>query len=277
MNPAMNPWTRTFENALIAHVKSLVPVRGVLTEATLYALETPGKRIRPRLVEEASQLVSLASRPSRLLQFAVELIHSFSLVHDDLPCMDDDDFRREQPTVHKKFGEAQALLVGDLLFQLGMQTMLQASSQLAPQDFIRGAQFFTSSIGVAGLIGGQSTEFEKLGDKMTDKELLTIQDQKTSALFRASIITPFYWMGIGESDALFQDAINFASAFGFAFQIADDLEDAEQDGKAGTKNILSIYGADQARLMARTRLVECRLAKNFSATDLLLEKLCEQA
>jgi geranylgeranyl pyrophosphate synthase len=268
----MNPWTRNFENALISHVKSLVPHRTLLTEATLYALESPGKRLRPRLVEESAQLVSLSSRPSQLLQFAVELVHTFSLVHDDLPGMDNDDFRRGQPTVHRKFNEGQALLTGDLLFQLGVQTLLQAGAQLDPQDFIRGSQYFLDAIGAHGLIGGQSREFEKLGT-MTDPELLAIQDQKTSALFRASVITPFYWAGVRESDSLFQDALSFANAFGFAFQIADDLDDAEQDAAAGSKNILSIYGRDEAKRRAVQALASCRLAPHFSATSLLLEKL----
>lgn len=268
----MNPWIRNFENAMISHVKSLIPYRTLLTEATLYALESPGKRLRPRLVEEASQLVSLPSRPAQLLQFAVELVHTFSLVHDDLPSMDNDDFRRGQPTVHKKYNEAQALLTGDLLFQLGVQTLLQAGPQLDPQDFVRGSQFFLEAIGGHGLIGGQSREFEKLA-VMTDAELIAIQDQKTTALFRASVMTPFYWAGVRESEPLFQDALAFANAFGFAFQIADDLEDAEQDAAAGSKNILSIYGPDEARRRAVQALAACRVAPHFSVTAQLLEKL----
>lgn len=268
----MNPWSKDFENALISHVKGLLPPGTALTAATLYALQTPGKRIRPRLAAESAELVSLAPGPARLLQFAVELIHTFSLVHDDLPCMDNDDFRRGQPTVHKRFGEAQALLAGNLLFQLGTRALLEAAPYVAPEPYRRGVACVLDAVGAHGLIGGQSREFEKLA-RMTDDELISIQDRKTSALFRASILAPFHWAGVPETDPRFSEALAYANAFGFAFQIADDLDDAAQDAATGSKNILSIYGAEEAKRRARAALEASPIASRYSATTLLLQKL----
>jgi geranylgeranyl pyrophosphate synthase len=288
--PSLAAWIATFEAALSTHVKTHMEPHSTLTLATLYAIETPGKRVRPTLVHESSSLVQLPSRPSQLLQFAVELIHSFSLVHDDLPALDNDDFRRGKPTVHKQFGEAQAVLVGDVLFQLGVQSLLQAAPQVESMFFARGAQFFIEAMGSQGLIGGQSSEIE-FGSCMTPAQLERVQDQKTGALFRACILTPFYWMGVGEADPLFQEAQEFAHALGFAFQIADDLADAEQDRArevesnlrsnpnaisaphSSTKNILSLYGVDQARKIAIDRLTSCRLHSHFSVTEMLIRQL----
>ena len=104
-------------------------------------------------------------------------------------------------------------------------------------------------------------------------ELIAIQDRKTTALFRASILAPFHWAGVPEQDPRFGEALAYANAFGFAFQIADDLEDAVQDAAAGSKNILSIYGADEAKRRARAALEASPLAPRYSATALLLDKL----
>jgi farnesyl diphosphate synthase len=281
----LSSWAIAFEQALQVQIKSLMPAQGQLLEAALYAVSTPGKRIRPALVQDASRLVELPMRPSQLLQFAVELIHTFSLVHDDLPCLDNDDTRRGKPTVHKQFSEAQALLAGDVLFQLGVLSIAQAAPQVEAIHFAKGLQYFMECIGGNGLIGGQSTELE-LADTASNMNgpqatpiptatLLRIQDQKTTALFRASVLTPFHWMGIGESEPIFQEAQNFANAFGAAFQIADDLEDLQQDltQQQGQKNTQTLAEGRALGLSALQQLRDCRLQSEFKAAEILVSRL----
>ncbi len=265
-------WLDSFNNDLISHFKTHYPQSNQLNAAMLYALESPGKRLRPRFVEEASAYIKLDPKMARLLAYSIELVHLFSLVHDDLPCLDNDDFRRGLPTVHKKFDEPTALLAGDALLSFAFETFSQIALLTDPKNFSQALRYYTRAIGSEGMIGGQTKELE-LSQDLDLEALLKIQDLKTGALFRASILTPFLLAGISENDSKFKDAQNYANAFGFAFQIADDLVDEKQDQANAKKNILIFMGREKAVQLATDRLMNNSISSIFSATQYLLQTL----
>jgi geranylgeranyl diphosphate synthase type II len=240
----MTPETRLildFESQFLSHLNRALPDAGTLHTAMKYALLNGGKRIRPLFCLEAAQLVSLNSDIAMTCAFALETVHGFSLVHDDLPSMDNDDFRRGQPTTHRKFGEAQALLAGDALLNFANRTFLECARGVRPSAFL--------------------------------DQLLRVQALKTGALFKASVLCPLLLAGLNPNETLFQQCSAFADDFGFAFQIADDLEDDEQDRIQGAKNILSLMGKNAAIELAVKKLTENAVSAQFSATRLLLNKL----
>lgn len=239
----------------------------------LYAIQSPGKRIRPQFSFESGALCGLNPKAIQAFSFAIELVHLFSLIHDDLPCLDDDDLRRGMPTVHKKFDEATALLAGDALLNLASEAFLEARTVVEPESFFRAYAYFLKAIGPAGMIGGQSEELEMNPDEASEKTLLRIQDLKTGALFRAALLTPLILKGLSPIDPLFQEVETYATHFGFAFQIADDLEDEIQDQRENKKNILSLMGRDAAKNLAREKLASTPISSQFSATQLLIRKL----
>jgi geranylgeranyl diphosphate synthase type II len=266
----------SFDQKLCEHVSALLPSGSKLRDAVEYALRSPGKRLRPTFVIESGKKAQLDARSTELLSYAIELVHIFSLVHDDLPCMDNDDFRRGLPTTHKIYGDDQALLVGDLLLSLAFQTfnqILVSHTGVLPKNYAIAFDFFVKQVGGVGMIAGQSLELEMKDPSI--EVLLKIQDFKTGALFRAAILTPLLLVGIAESSPQFLEFQNYANAFGFAFQIADDLEDRHQDA-GGVKNILSHFGEAEARKMALRRLEATPLSNVFSVTEVLKAKI-EQA
>ena len=133
----------SFDEKLIQHFRTLSLSDSLLAKACEYSLASPGKRLRPRFAQEASRLVGLNSEAAEKIAFAIELIHIFSLVHDDLPCLDNDDFRRGIPTTHKKFNEAQAMLAGDALFSAAMETFVQCGDRIEKINFLNEFLFLT--------------------------------------------------------------------------------------------------------------------------------------
>ena len=236
-----------------------------------YALTSPGKRLRPLLVFESSKLIELDLQQIEAFAFALEIIHIFSLIHDDLPCLDNDDFRRGLPTTHKKFGEAQALLAGDNLILIAFEIFSELATWAEPQHYQKAFRFFCKCIGNEGMIGGQSLELEIKFPSL--QQLIHIQSLKTGALFKAALLVPLYLKGMEESDSHFLHLSEYAENLGFAFQIADDLEDEKQDAAMGNKNILSLMGKNKAIEFAMNKLQSSPLAKQFSTTEFLLNKI----
>ena len=258
-----------FEQNFQRFIQERLSDKTALHEAMKYSLLSGGKRIRPRFALEASQLVSLPQSVALHFAFAIEIAHAFSLVHDDLPCMDNDDFRRGIPTTHKKFGEAQALLAGDALLNFANETFLSCFAGVKPESFQRAFQFFTHAIG--GMMLGQSEELHVDDSNLND--LLRIQSLKTGLLFRASVLCPLLLSGLTSTAPLYLECDSYAEAFGFAFQIADDLEDETQDQSKNSKNILTHLGRTSAIELAIQKLSSCKLSDQFSATPLLCAKL----
>jgi farnesyl diphosphate synthase len=207
-----------------------------LREAIRYAVLGQGKRLRPFLVMQSASLFDIAHHHALRVAAALECVHCYSLVHDDLPAMDDDDLRRGQPTLHKKFDEATAILAGDALLTLAFEILADPATH--PDDSIRAALVLTlaKASGEQGMVGGQMLDLaaEELGFA-TAAEISAMQDKKTGALF-AFACEAGAILGGGDAKAL----RHYAKSFGLAFQIHDDVldvtSDAETLGKATQKD-----------------------------------------
>ena len=222
---------------------------GRLFEAMRYSLLAPGKRIRPLLALAAAETVGPLDDQVRLACAAVELVHCYSLIHDDLPAMDDDDFRRGRPSNHKVFGEATAILAGDALLTLAFDWIAEAGGRAArPEGYLRGARALAHGAGPRGMVRGQARD---LGEPppATLEALEILHAEKTAALFRASLelgaevagATPEAVAALGR----------FGTLYGVAFQHADDRNDAEHaDHRAGAGRRLHTLVADACAALA---------------------------
>ncbi|MBC3421024.1 MULTISPECIES: (2E,6E)-farnesyl diphosphate synthase [unclassified Pseudomonas] len=214
-----------------------------LYAAMRYSVMNGGKRVRPLLAYAACEAFGVAPEQANGAACAVELIHAYSLVHDDLPAMDDDDLRRGQPTTHKAFDEACAILAGDGLQSLAFSALLD--TRLSPQtDAIRLAmvQALAKAAGPAGMVGGQAIDLGSVGLKLDQNALEYMHRHKTGALIEASVRLGALASGRAEPTQL--DALQtYAQAIGLAFQVQDDILDVESD----TATLGKRQGADIAR------------------------------
>jgi geranylgeranyl diphosphate synthase type II len=228
---------------------------GAVTKAARYSLLAGGKRIRPVLL--LSTLDSLGQDSIGALPFAcaLEMIHTYSLIHDDLPCMDDDDFRRGRPTCHRQFGEALAVLAGDALLNRAYEILLAALPASGPGG-IRAAQILAEAAGAAGMIGGQTLDLEAEGKVIDAEALWHLHSLKTGQLIQAPVRAACVLAGARPD--LSVPLERFAAKLGLAFQIQDDILDvtasAEKLGKSTGKDArdqkstsCTILGLDAAR------------------------------
>ena len=213
-----------------------------LYRAMRYSVVNGGKRVRPLLAYAACE--ALGGDPARAdgAACAVELIHAYSLVHDDLPAMDDDDLRRGQPTTHIAFDEACAILAGDGLQALAFEVLAEA--RLNPQDAETRLAMVTAlarAAGSAGMVGGQAIDLEAVGRRIDQAALETMHRHKTGALIEASVRLGA--LASGQADAERLEALaRYAGAIGLAFQVQDDILDVESD----TATLGKTQGKDQA-------------------------------
>ena len=208
-----------------------------VNDAVKYSLLDGGKRLRPCLVFETAKLFGVDDKNIEKIAVAIEMIHTYSLVHDDLPCMDDDDFRRGKPSCHKKFGEANAVLAGDALLNLACETLLDGEYS---QSYFRAIKYIFDCSGICGIIGGQAVDI--CPDKQKDFETLDfLTENKTAKLiFACTVATAIYCGATTEQQ---ENLAVFAENFGKAFQVADDLLDADIDQNLSYTNLLGVDGA----------------------------------
>lgn len=194
--------------------------RGDLYDAMYYSLLAGGKRIRPVLVLETCRMCG--GDPAAALPFAgaVEMIHTYSLIHDDLPCMDDDDLRRGKPSCHVAFGEAIALLAGDALQTLAFETLARNTS-LEPVQVLQAVRELAAAAGSRGMVGGQTVDIE--GTAQTVEQLTGMCMMKTGALIKCAV--RLGCLSVGADEASMAQADIYADAIGLAFQIRDDILD----------------------------------------------------
>jgi len=216
-------------------------------EAMRYSVFAGGKRLRPILCIESARLFSdshdEAVKASMPAACAVEFIHTYSLIHDDLPALDNDDLRRGKPTCHKKFGEAMAILAGDALLTLAFETL--AKSTIEPKRRVKMiAEVATAAGTMRGMVGGQVADIEAERKKVDLGELEYIHQSKTAALIRASVLAGAISGGAAGSDV--ERLRRFGDAIGWAFQIVDDILDVEESSAALGKTA----GKDQAQQKA---------------------------
>ena len=203
--------------------------------AELYSLTAGGKRIRAFLVNEFCRACGGSIESSVDFAHAVEMIHTFSLIHDDLPCMDDDDLRRGKPTSHKVFGEATALLAGDSLSVRAFQMI--ANNKNIDSDFrIKAVSVLAEAVASEGMIGGQIIDMRGEKESLDFETLLKLHSKKTGALIMASAKLGCLAAGVDDTDPRYKAAEEYASAIGLAFQIIDDILDATADASVLGKN-----------------------------------------
>jgi len=244
-----------------------------VVSAMRYAVLGGGKRIRPLLAYAGALGVGGHMEAADIPAAAVELIHAYSLIHDDLPAMDDDKLRRGRPTCHIVFGEAQAILAGDALQALAFE-LLAAAPQLAVGHAtrLRMVQVLAQASGAAGMVGGQAIDIAATGFALSEAELTRMHSLKTGALIRASVILGALSTNLATA-AHIQALERFATLAGLAFQIQDDILDVtsstavsgKQQGKDAAQNkptYVSLLGLDGARQ---------RLAEVAKAAELALE------
>jgi len=253
-----------------------------LIEAMRYAALGGGKRLRPFLVIESARLFGVAEEEALEASAALECVHCYSLVHDDLPSMDDDAMRRGRATAHIAFGEATAILAGDALLTLAFDILSRPSTH--PDASVRAelVGLLAQAAGVHGMAGGQALDLAAEGQSLGPMEVAKMQEMKTGALFAFACHAGAV---LGRADAVARGALAaYASAFGQAFQLADDLLDAQGDaatmGKAAAKDegrgkatLVALLGIDaaRARLKALVDDAEAALAP-FGAKAVTLKE-----
>jgi geranylgeranyl diphosphate synthase type II len=227
-------------------------------EAMRYSVFAGGKRIRPILCLETARIFAADVTPALHPACAIEFIHTYSLIHDDLPALDNDDLRRGKPTCHKKFGEATAILAGDALLTLAFKT-ISASPVEATRGIAMVAEVATAAGTVKGMVGGQVADLEAEGKRVAPKMLEFIHRSKTAALIRASVTAGGVCAGASAEDVA--RLRRFGESIGWAFQVTDDILDVEESsaalGKTAGKDIAqqkatypAVYGLERAHEIA---------------------------
>lgn len=220
-----------------------LPELARLYEAMRYSVMNGGKRVRPLLAYAACEALGGQAEQASGAACAVELIHAYSLVHDDLPAMDDDDLRRGQPTTHKKFDEACATLAGDGLQSLAFSALLDPRlSDCTSEIRLQMVSALAHAAGPAGMVGGQAIDLGSVGLKLDQKALEQMHRHKTGALIEVSVKLGALASGRAQPDQL-QALQTYAQAIGLAFQVQDDILDVESD----TATLGKRQGADIAR------------------------------
>lgn len=248
-----------------------------LFDSFAYSLFAGGKRLRPFLVLEFCKLCGGESEKALPFAAAIEMIHTFSLIHDDLPCMDNDDLRRGKPTNHKVFGEACALLAGDALAFYALETA--ADCDLPAQTKLSAVQMLTRGAGVCGMIAGQQIDMWAETHPCDTEMLTLLQEKKTGALFETAVLLGCLAAGVPEDSDKARFAKDYAKHIGLAFQIIDDLLDEcgdaallgkntgsdKQNGKTTFVSLLGIEGAKERA--AKEAALAVQALKAFDATD----------
>jgi geranylgeranyl diphosphate synthase type II len=224
-----------------------------------YSVFAGGKRIRPILCLESARIFEAKVSPALYPGCAIEFIHTYSLIHDDLPALDNDDLRRGKPTSHKKFGEATAILAGDALLTLAFETI--AASPVAAERRVAMVTEIASAAGtVKGMVGGQVADLEAEGKPVSPEMLEYIHRSKTAALIRASITAGALCAGAPADEVA--RLRRFGETIGWAFQVTDDILDVEESsaalGKTAGKDIAqqkatypSVYGLERSHEIAK--------------------------
>lgn len=253
------------ENWISEHFKDKGSYNKRVYEAITYSLDAGGKRIRPLLFLLTYMLKNNNYKSVLPVAAAIEMIHTYSLIHDDLPCMDNDDLRRGKPTNHKVFGEAIAVLAGDGLLNEAMNIMFRYCID-NDKNAIRACSLISESAGIEGMVGGQTVDILSENTKIPIDQLYYMHSKKTGALIKASIVAGAILGGSTEEDVKKLDY--YGQKLGLAFQIKDDILDivgdteilgkkAKSDLDNNKTNFITTYGLNKCMEMCNSLTSEC--------------------
>ncbi len=271
MNFELKPWSEQqlalVEQALSFWVREQTPAN--LGEVMRYGVLDGGKRLRPLLVLAAAQAVEGNLEAALRAACSVELIHAYSLIHDDMPCMDNDVLRRNKPTVHVQYGEASALLAGDAMQALAFEILATPSEKINPAMGAQLCYLLAKAAGQDGMAGGQAIDLASVGKSLNHQELQKMHELKTGALLKASVVMGAMCGQV--NPAVLEQLSIFGEKIGLAFQVVDDILDVTADsavlGKTAGKDAMqnkptyvSILGMDNATELAQTLYKEALMA-----------------
>ena len=238
LNERLAAYSALVEQKLLEYIQpSENKGQAVIFEACRYSAMAGGKRLRPALVLEFCRLCGGDTQAALPFACALEMIHTYSLIHDDLPCMDDDDLRRGKPTNHKVYGEAMAVLAGDGLLNLAFETASDPANAayLSAETQLRAIRALSRASGMEGMIGGQVLDMQAEQTQISLDQLKTLQELKTGALI--GVAAQLGCLIGGASEEQTQAALEYARCIGLAFQIQDDILDIEGDAETFGKPI----------------------------------------
>jgi geranylgeranyl pyrophosphate synthase len=279
---------RLIEPALRDSLRSACAGSDLLRRSMAYTLFAPAKRFRPSLALAAFRAVNVASPQRALpLMVAIELLHTYSLIHDDLPCMDDDQLRRGQPTCHRVFGEGMAVLAGDALQALAFQVMVEAARSAGEDGRreIAALDEVVRAAGPGGMVAGQALDLLAAGGEVSAQEVEEIHRLKTGRLIRAAVSGGARLGGASDEECERMD--RFGECLGLAFQMVDDLLNEDGDSRKTGKGVgtdrdhdkatlPSVIGAKGTRRRALSLRDECRrILEPFGARAALLAALAD--
>ena len=257
------------EKQLVKELNEKDPLNKTLCESMKYSLMAGGKRLRPIMLMAAADAVGAKGTDYLTTGCAMEMIHTYSLIHDDLPAMDDDDYRRGKLTNHKVYGAGMATLAGDALLTLAFEVMLRQQG-VSAETLVRVVREISQAAGPDGMGGGQALDLESEGKQISMETMKKIHLGKTGALFRAAIRSGAILGGAGEDEL--QALTVYADNFGLAFQITDDILDVIGDEKVIGKPVGSDEKNHKSTYVTLTSLEEAqRLAQE--AVDTAIDAL----
>lgn len=259
---ALNGYRTIIENTLKSYLPEKESLEKEVVDSMCYSLNAGGKRIRPILTMEFCRLCAGDAMPALPFACAVEMVHTYSLIHDDLPCMDNDDMRRGKPSNHKVFGEATALLAGDALQSLAFETVLsdEALGSVGADKAARAAGVLARAIGAYGMVGGQIIDLA-CENKAADIEIIReMHGKKTGALIKAACEIGCIIGGADETQM--KAARDYAESIGLAFQIVDDILDVTSDEQTLGKPIGSDADNSKSTFVTLCGLEKCRIFVN---------------
>ena len=280
-----NAWITPYLTDVFSTLDDSDPV----VKAAAYSLFAGGKRMRPALMHaSASMLSGYGVTPEDIAPYAacLEMIHTYSLIHDDLPAMDNDDLRRGRPTCHKVFGEDIAILAGDMLLNTAHENLIMLA--MKSESHARASYNISHLSGIAGMIGGQSIDIDSEGKKISLDKLYELQHKKTGALIKAAVTAPFYLSSA--DDEVLDYLRDYSEHLGLAFQIKDDILDVEADestlGKTTGKDerddkptFVTLLGLEGARAKLVEEENACNTALDYFSSKnmdiILLKELSE--
>ena len=267
INNNKNQFDKKFKDLLKQYLDN-----SILSKAMYYACSNGGKRIRPFLVEHASKLVNLSKNDSFIIAASIELIHSYSLIHDDLPAMDNDDYRRGKLSTHKKFNEATAILAGDAIHDLAFTLISGNLKNINHKSNLNLINYLSTCIGHKGLALGQSLDLQFENKKMHKNKIVNMYTNKTGKLFEFSFAAPFILSKSSKKKIEF--AKDYGLLFGLIFQIIDDIIDESgtlnkigktpgKDIEQGKSTLISILGRKRVIKMCSDKVITFRKKHDY--------------